>query len=478
MSTDPQIKRVAVIGGGITGLAAAYRLRELAAVREFPLEVELLERGTRCGGALETIRRDGFVIETGADSFISEKRACAELAGRLGLGAELIPTREIYRKTCVVRAGRLVEIPAGFSLLAPAHLGPVFRSSLFSPRGKLRIALEPFIAARTSDDDESLDSFVTRRLGREVLERVAQALAGGIYTADPKRLSMAATMPRFVEMERRHGSVVKGMRAAANAQASRTSETSGARWSMFQSFRNGMATLPETLASRLGGSIRKGADVVAMSRNGKAWRLALASGDSIDVDAVICAAPAYAASRILAAIAPTAAKMLGQISYASAATVNLTFRESDFDGPPRAFGFVVPAIEHRRIIAGSFSSFKFEGRAPAGAILARAFVGGEMSREMMRLSDDEMIAAVRDEFRALLGVTAAPGFAEVRRWPDSMPQYEVGHLTRVAEIERAVAESPMVAIAGAAYRGVGIPDCIRSGEAAADAIFAKLSAPK
>ncbi len=200
------------------------------------------------------------------------------------------------------------------------------------------------------------------------------------------------------------------------------------------------------------------------------------SGDAIDADAVICAAPAYAASRIVATIAPAAAKMLGEISYASAATVNLTFRESDFDGPPRAFGFVVPAIEHRRIIAGSFSSFKFEGRAPAGAILARAFVGGEMSREMMSLSDDEMVAAVRDEFRELLGVSAAPGFTEVRRWPDSMPQYEVGHLTRVAEIERAVATIPAFAIAGAAYRGVGIPDCIRSGEDAADAIFAKLSA--
>ena len=440
--------------------------------------MELLERGARCGGALETIRRDGFVIETGADSFLSEKLACAELAARLGLGAELIPTREIYRKTCVVRAGRLVEIPAGFSLLAPAHLGPVFRSRLFSPLGKLRIALEPYVAARTGSDDESLDSFVTRRLGREVLDRVAQALAGGIYTADPKRLSMAATMPRFVEMERRYGSVVKGMRAAEDARAAKSSDVSGARWSLFQSFRNGMATLPETLATRLGASIRKGAEVVAMSRSGDAWRLALASGDSIEADAVICAAPAYAASRIVASIAPPAAKLLGAISYASAATVNLTYRESDFDGPPRAFGFVVPAIERRRIIAGSFSSFKFEGRAPAGAILARAFVGGEMSRDMMRLSDEEMVAAVRDEFRALLGVSAAPGFTEVRRWPDSMPQYEVGHLARVAEIERAVAEIPAFAIAGAAYRGVGIPDCIRSGENAADAIFATLAAPK
>jgi oxygen-dependent protoporphyrinogen oxidase len=440
--------------------------------------VQLFERSARCGGALETIRRDGFVIETGADSFLSEKPAAAELARRVGLGIELIPTREIYRKTYVVRAGRLVEIPAGFSLLAPAHLGPVFRSSLFSQLGKMRIALEPFIAARTSNDDESLESFVTRRLGHEVLERVAQALAGGIYTADPKRLSMAATMPRFVEMERRHGSVIKGMRAAENARASKSAEASGARWSLFQSFKNGMATLPEALAARLGASIRKGAEVVEVSRNGDGWRLALADGDSIHADAVICAAPAYAAARIVATIAPAVAKTLGEISYASAATVNLTFRDSDFDGPPRAFGFVVPAIEHRRIIAGSFSSFKFEGRAPAGAILARAFVGGEMSREMMSLTDDEMVAAVRDEFRALLNVSAAPGFAEVRRWPDSMPQYEVGHLARVAEIERAVADIPAFALAGAAYRGVGIPDCIRSGEEAADAIFAKLSTPK
>ncbi len=479
MNSDPHIRRVAVIGGGISGLAAAYRLRELGAAREFPLEVELLERGARCGGALETIRRDGFVMETGADSFLSEKPSAAQLARRLGLGAELIPTREIYGKTFVVRAGRLVEVPAGFMMLATAHFGPVFRSPLFSPLGKLRMALEPFIPTRTSADDESLESFVTRRLGREVLDRVAQALAGGIYTADPKRLSTTATIPRFVEMERRHGSLFKGLRAAERARgSSKSSQVSGARWSLFQSFRKGMATLPETIAARLGGSIRNGAEVIGMSPTADGWRLALAGGDSIDADAVICAAPAYAAARIVSPVEPAAAKLLGEISYASAATVNLTFRESDFEGPPRAFGFVVPAIEHRRIIAASFSSFKFEGRAPAGAILARAFIGGELHREMMDLGDDEMVAAVRDEFRALLGVTAAPGITVVRRWPNAMPQYDVGHLARVAEIERLVAPIPAFAIAGAAYHGVGSPDCVRSGEAAADTIFAKLSTPK
>jgi oxygen-dependent protoporphyrinogen oxidase len=471
---NPKIKQVAIIGAGITGLSAAYRLRELAASHERPLEAIVLERGAHLGGALETIRRDEFVIETGADSFLSEKPWAADLARRLGVGAELIPTRDVYRKTFVVRAGQLVEIPAGFSLLAPTHLGPVFQSPLFSMAGKLRIALEPFIPARASDADESLASFVTRRLGREVLDRVAQALAGGIYTADPERLSIGATMPRFVEMERRHGSVVKGLRAAEQARSSKSAEVSGARWSLFQSFKNGMATLPETLVARLGGSIRKAAEVVAISRIGERWQLAIAGGDSIEADAVICAAPAFATSRILTALAPRAAELIGAISYASAATVNLTFRESDFVRPPQAFGFVVPACEHRRIIAGSFSSFKFEGRAPAGAILARAFVGGVMQQSMMQLSDDEIVDAVRDEFRALLGVEAAPGFVEVRRWPDSMPQYEVGHLDRVAEIERIVASIPTFAIAGAAYRGVGIPDCVRSGEQAADAIFAAI----
>ena len=475
MNSNPKIKLVAIIGGGITGLSAAYRLRELAVAREHPLEVTVLERGAHLGGPLETIRRDGFVIETGADSFLSEKPWAAKLVRRLGIGAELIPTRDVYRKTFVVRRGRLVEIPAGFSLLAPTHLGPIFKSPLFSLPGKLRIAMEPFIPARTSDTDESLASFVTRRLGREVLDRVAQPLAGGIYTADPERLSIAATTPRFVEMERHYGSVIKGLRAAEEARATKSAEVSGARWSLFQSFNNGMATLPETLAARLDGSIRRAAEVAALSRVGERWRLAFASGDSIDADAVICSAPAFAASRMLSELAPKAAEMLSRISYASAATVNLAFRESDFLRPPEAFGFVVPSCERRRIIAGSFSSFKFEGRAPRGAILIRAFVGGVIQRAMMQLSDDEIIAAVRDEFRALLGVEAAPQFAEIRRWPDSMPQYEVGHLDRVTEIERIFAAIPSFALAGAAYRGVGIPDCVRSGEQAADAIFQPLS---
>ncbi|HKN02098.1 MAG TPA: protoporphyrinogen oxidase [Candidatus Binataceae bacterium] len=466
------MKRVAIIGGGITGLAAGYRIGELAASREMPVEVTILERGARTGGPLKTIRRDGFTMEAGADSFLTEKPAAAELAKRLGLENDLIQTREQFRRTMVVRAGALVEIPEGFSLLAPTHLGPVMKSPLFSAAGKLRIALEPLVQRRKDRRDESLASFVTRRMGREVLDRIAQPLAGGIYTADPAHLSVAATMPRFVEMERREGSLIRGLRAAEKTRATKTAGTSGARWSLFLSLRGGMESLVDALTSRV--ALRLGAEVKELSHRDGQWTIVLADGDRIEADALICAAPAYAGARLLAAIDRELSDLLGAIAYASAATVNMTFRQSDFPVPPRTFGFVVPIIENRKIIAGSFSSLKFEGRAPDDAIVARVFVGGVLQNEMMALSDDEIVAAARDEFRALLGVTAAPGLIEVQRWPDSMPQYDVGHLDRVAAIERAAANIPRFALAGAAYRGVGIPDCIRSGEDAARTIFDQL----
>jgi protoporphyrinogen/coproporphyrinogen III oxidase len=465
---------VIVIGGGITGLTAAYQLRELAASREMPLEETLLERSEHLGGALESIPREGFIFETGADSFLAEKPEARELAKRLGLEAELIPTRAEFRRTMVVRAGRLVEVPEGFSLMAPSRLGPVLRSELFSPLGKLRIALEPFIPARRDGGEESLASFVTRRLGREVLDRVAQPLAGGIYTADPERLSITATMPRFVEMERRYGSVCKGLRAVERARGAAAKLDSGARWSLFLSLRSGVGAMPAAIAAKLAGAIRSATEVRSIVREGDFWRVQLDGGASAMGDAVICAVPAFAAASILSATNERLARQLIQISYVSAAVVNMAFREADFPARPRSFGFVVPIAERRRIIAGSLSSLKYENRAPAGFITARAFVGGVLQNEMMRQSDDDMIAAVRDEFRALLGISAPPQFAIVRRWPDSMPQYVVGHLARVAEIERLAADTPAFALAGAAYRGVGIPDCIRGGEGAAEKIITQL----
>jgi oxygen-dependent protoporphyrinogen oxidase len=313
-----------------------------------------------------------------------------------------------------------------------------------------------------------------------VLERVAQPLAAGIYTADPTMLSVAATMPRFVEMERRYGSVIRGLRAAALGQNANARGTSGARWSLFVSFKGGVRAVVDALRSRLRDSIRSGAPAVALERvkndlNSGAWRLRFADGSGFDTDAIVCAVPAYAAARLLKPHCVGLATILEGIGYASAATVNLAFREIDFPQPPTCFGFVVPAAEKRKIIAASFSSLKFAGRAPAGMILVRVFLGGALQTEMMALDDAAMVAAAREEFAALLGVAAEPRFSYVRRWPNAMPQYHVGHLEGVSEIEREAGKIAGFAIAGAFLRGVGIPDCIRSGEAAAEAVFSRIT---
>lgn len=487
--TDRGAPRIAILGGGISGLSAAFRLLELSAKHEAPLQVTLLERGLRLGGPLCTLRERGFIAEAGADSFLTEKPWALDLARRLGLDGELIGTRADFRRACVVRGGALVEIPDGFSLLAPTRLWPLLRSPLLSPLGKLRVMIEPWIPRRREERDESLASFVTRRLGREVLERIAQPLAGGIYTADPEQLSLHATLPRFADMEARHGSVIRGLRAAARAQAARSRNSgasdgaSGARWSLFASLRSGVGTMIDALAQRLGEVVRRNVEVVALERIGAAaterkprWRVVAGDGAAIEADAVICALPAHRAAPLFEPHSPSLARALGAIGYASAAVVNFAWRESDFPRAPRTFGFVVPAIERRRIIAGSFTSLKFAGRAPAGTILVRAFVGGAMQSELMALDDAAMIEVAREEFRALLGVEAAPLWSQLNRWPDSMPQYAVGHHSRVAEIERAAAALPGLELAGAALRGVGIPDCVLGGERAAQAIFAELRA--
>ncbi|MGH7917575.1 MAG: protoporphyrinogen oxidase, partial [Candidatus Binataceae bacterium] len=389
MAERARVRRVAVLGGGISGLAAGFCLKELAAAHEMALEVVLFEANSRLGGALHTVRREGFTIEAGADSFLSEKPAALNLVERLGMTHELIQTQERFRKTYVVRKGRLVEIPAGFSLLAPALLRPVFTSPLFSLAGKLRIALEPLIPRRREDSDESLGAFVRRRLGDEALRRLAQPLAGGIYTADPEQLSVRATMPRFVEMERRHGSLIKGLRAAARSRQAggEIRGMSGARWSLFLSFRTGMGALVERLAARLDDAIHiariSALEATDDGAGTPGWTVRLDHGAAYAADAIVCALPAHAAAPLLKPAYPALGAALSQIGYASAATVNLAWNLADFPRPPASFGFVVPIIEGRRIIAGSFSSLKFAQRAPEGIVLARVFIGGALQAGLM-----------------------------------------------------------------------------------------------
>ncbi len=462
-------RRVAVIGGGISGLAAAHRLLELARDAGQPLELRLFEAGDRLGGVIRTEREAGCVIEAGPDSFLSEKPAALRLCERLGLVDALVGTREEFRRTYVVRAGRLHALPDGFLLMAPTRLWPLVATPLFSWSGKLRMALD-LVLPRGSGADESLAAFVRRRLGREALERVAQPLVGGIYTADPEQLSLAATMPRFLEMERTSRSIILAMWRQQRAAAAQRTAGSGARWSLFLSFADGLQTLVDALAARLpDGSVRLRHPVAALTRRPHGgWNL----DDTYDCDAVIVATPAHAAAALLRPLDAALAAGLDTIPYASSATVTLAWRREAVPHPLDGFGFVVPHVERRALLAGTFSSLKYPGRAPADLLLVRAFVGGALRPELVELDDAALTTAVREELAELLGVRAAPALVRIARWRRAMPQYYVGHAARVSDI-RARAAALGIALAGNAYEGVGIPDCIRSGEDAAACLLTR-----
>jgi oxygen-dependent protoporphyrinogen oxidase len=466
-----------IVGGGIAGLAAAHRLVELSREREQPLRFTLLEASSRLGGTIATEKRDEFLLELGPDSFISEKPWALALCRRIGLESELIGTRDEHRATFVVHKGRLEPLPEGFMLLAPTKFGPLFRSRLFSWPGKLRIALDLILPRTASQDDESLGSFVRRRLGREALERVAQPLVGGIYTADPDRLSLAATMPRFLQMEHEHRSVIYAMWQASRKKPQEAKGASGARWSLFVTLRDGMQQLVDTLATRLSlGTVRHHCAVTAVQPAAGCWHVECEDGFTLQADGVVLTTPAFQTGRIVRSFDPQLADRLAGVSYSSAATVSLAYRREQIPHPLNGFGFVVPRLENRAIIACTFSSIKYPGRAPEGHVLLRAFVGGSLQEELFNLDDTEMERAVRQELAQLLGIQAAPLFIRIARYPRSMPQYFVGHLKVVDEIERRVADYPGLALAGSAYRGVGIADCVRSGEAAAEAVLRRPSA--
>jgi oxygen-dependent protoporphyrinogen oxidase len=460
--------RLVVIGGGIAGLSAAHRAVERARERGQRLELTLLEAGDRLGGIIQTERRDGFLVECGPDSFISEKPWALALCRRLGLEDHLIRTDDRFRTAFVAFGGRLHPLPEGFQLMAPTRLAPLLRSSLFSWGGKLRMAMD-LILPRGGDSDESLSAFVRRRLGAEALERVAQPLIGGIYTADPDSLSVAATMPRFLEMEREHRSVILAMRRAARRAPAAAAETSGARWSLFVTFRDGMEELVLALAGRLpAGAVRLKERVTALERQGAGWRVATAGGTTVDADGVILATEAYQAARLLRHADPALGHLLEEIPYASSATVTLAYRHDAIRHPLDGFGFVVPQVERRPVLAGTFSSVKYPGRAPEGHALLRVFVGGALNEAAVAADDGALVTTARGELASLLGAEGEPVLTRVTRYVKAMPQYQVGHLTRVDAIESAARRLPGLALAGGAYRGVGIADCVHSGEEAAE----------
>lgn len=471
--------RVAVIGGGISGLAAAHRLCELAP----RLHLTLFEASDRLGGVLETIHRDGFLIEKSADNFITSFPWGVDLCRRVGLGDQLLSTSDEHRQAFVVSRGKLRKIPDGFLIMAPTRLWPVIASPILSPLGKLRLALEKFVRPRAEGGDESLASFARRRMGREAYERLVQPLVGGIYTADPERLSVLATMPRFVEMERQHGSLLAAALKNRRAQAAKSAD-SGARYSMFVAPREGMSSLVDAVAARLPrGAVRFGSRVerIAQRADGR-WSVLSAMSNARQTaveeiyDAVIVAAPSPQAVKLLENIDASLAADLSGIDRAGAAVVALAYDRAQIAHRLDGFGFVVPLVERLNILSGSFSSVKYSGRAPEGKVLCRVFLGGACQRELLDRDDATLRRIAHEELARLLGIAGAPILSEVVRWANAMPQYHVGHVDRVARIEAAVAKHRGLALAGNAYRGVGVPQCIHSGEQAAERTLAHLFA--
>ncbi|HKR15093.1 MAG TPA: protoporphyrinogen oxidase [Pyrinomonadaceae bacterium] len=455
-------KRIAIVGGGISGLAAAHRLVELCGNSA---EITLLEAGPRLGGTIQTEERDGFLLERGPDSFISEKPEAVALAKRLGLESRLIQTNEQFRRSFIVRNGRLRPVPEGFQLLAPSRILPFLTTDIFSLTGKFRMAADLVLPRRNGQNDESLASFVRRRLGQEALERMAQPMVGGIYTADPETLSLRATLPRFLDMERNHRSVILAMLRQGQAQKS---GTSGARYSLFLSFDRGMEVLVNALASKLP-NVYLQTRIEKLAYESGTWLMKSESGSTIEADAVCLALPAYIAARLLENVNSRLAAQLGAINYASTATINFAYPRSAIRHPLNGFGFVVPFVEKRSVLACTFSSVKFNGRAPDSHVLLRAFAGGALQPEIFASPDME--TRIEADLQELLGINGEPLFKETAKWERSMPQYEVGHLDRVQAIENEVRALPGFALAGNSYRGAGIPDCIRSGETAAESLI-------
>jgi len=481
VSEPSQLERhFVIVGGGISGLAAAHRTGELQPRGR----ITLLEAGQHLGGVLDTERRDGYLIERSADMFAGNPPWALDLCRRIGFREQLLPTNEARRRAFIVRRGRLVPVPDGFLLMQPKRCLPLLRSPLLSVSGKLRLLGEYFVPPRKEEGDESLASFTRRRLGNQAFERLVQPLIGGIYTADPEKLSMAATMPRFLEMERRHGSLIRAARAeAAGRVSSKGNPTeeqsdSGARYAMFMAPRGGMASLVKAIADALpADSIRCGCTVTSIRpRSGSdRWEVEIRSDDgkaseSLPCDGVILALRASNAAELVAGFDAELARELCEIPYAGSSVVTMGYRRDKIRHALDGFGFVVPRREKRRILAGSFASNKFPGRAPDGEVLIRIFIGGALQPEFAELPDEELRTIACEELSELIGAEGKPRFAEVVRWRAAMPQYHVGHLERVNHIEALAAAHPGLALCGAAYRGVGIPQSIRSGELAAERV--------
>lgn len=472
--------RVLIIGGGISGLSAAYALQEALrqSDRRDSCQLTLLEQDGRWGGKILTEEVGGFLLEGGPDSFVSFKPWALALCSSMGLEGDLMGTNPRQKTTYVLCRGKLVPLPEGLMLMGPGSLLPFLASPLLSPCGKIRAGFDLFVPPRRGEADESLASFVRRRVGGEMLERVVEPLMAGIYAGDAEHLSVRSTFPRLLDIEKEHGSLIRGMMAKGKPAASEGSGEEKPRWSMFVTLRGGLAQLSQSLVERLSHvTMTSRRSVVSLHRKGNQeprYFVQIDNGEILEGEAVVLATPAFVSGALLEGLNPGLASLLKSIPYLSTATVSLAYRREGIAHPLGGYGFVIPKGEKRRIIACTWTSTKWPHRSPEDHVLLRCYLGGAGQEEVALLEEGKMLDVVREEVRSIMGITAEPALARVYRWEKSMPQYLVGHEEKLSTMETLLAGQPGLFLAGSAYRGIGIPDCIHDGEVVASKVVAYL----
>lgn len=474
------MKKIIIIGGGIAGLSAAVRIKAKALEQRREIVVELLEKSGTVGGKILTEKVGDVLIEGGPDCFLPEKYWTVDLARFLHLENEMVPTNDRFKGTFIYSKKKLHPLPEGVMLMVPTMIMPLATASLISWPGKIRMGLELFIPKRKNPGDENLASFVTRRLGKECLDKIAEPLVAGIHTSNPDNMSVLATFPRFVELEQKYGSMIRGMVTAIKNRPvpslGPSKKTGTAKMTYFMSFRTGMSLLPEACADFIGASsIRCNTTVTGIEPAPSGYRVHLADGTTLSADSVISAAPAYSTSPLIEDFDKTLATQLSEIKWSSSATVSMAFHRDDIKAPLKGFGFIVPKLEKRRINAATYSSIKFSRRAPDDMLLMRAFIGGGNREELVGgLDDGEMKQMVLEEIDTIAGIRAEPLLTKTYRWFDGMPKYTVGHLDRMAQLDKTLSRHPGLYLIGSSYRGIGIGDCINRAQMAADGAMKEL----
>ncbi|NKB24996.1 MAG: protoporphyrinogen oxidase [Kiritimatiellae bacterium] len=451
---------ITIIGGGITGLATAFYLQKKSQETGCPIDYTLLESTPRLGGKIITHTIDDFVIEGGPDSFITQKPWGLQLCHDLGIENQLIPCNQANQQVYVLQQGKLISLPNGFRLTIPTQWMPFLKTNLISSIGKMRVWMERFIPRTKFDQDESLAHFIRRRFGKETLDKIAGPMMAGIYSADPETLSMKSTFPKFLELEKQYGSLLRGIKHYKQPPHP-----------LFMSLKGGMENLIHSLKEKLHGSIKTACQVTGIIQKDHVYEI-LTESESFRTQAVVMAIPAYASAHLLADLHPTAFENLQKISYTSTATITFGYLdETKTSHTLKGFGFIVPRTDPSPLLACTWTSSKFNHRAPLNRLLFRVFVGDKNRQKLTHMSDEELYNITHTEILAILGLSNKPILHHIDRWENAHPQYTVGHLSRMNELQKSLTSFPGLYLAGSGYKGIGIPDCIHEGIHCANQIF-------